>query len=283
MADPTALSHAEAVQLLRLVGECRELGDDASLWRAHFLAGLGKLLGCDAGGCAEVLGYLGGPLSSPGVVLHGFDHGGLSPQGWRVIWSWAGLDIDPSESGNEIRRTYRESRQGFALLRQEMMSDHDWDRSNDYQQVMRAFGAQEVMHSCQPLGDAPGWCDGVTWLRASGSLPFSEKERRLAELAHFEITRLIGTALSRFEDPQPSDLPPRVRQVLRCFLEGDTEKDAAVRLGISTHTVNDYTKRIYRHFGVTSRVELLARWLRRGWTNRAQWETDRGSTDLLIP
>ena len=34
---------------------------------------------------------------------------------------------------------------------------------------------------------------------------------------------------------------------------------------LSPATVNEYTKRIYRHFRLTSRAEFLARWIRRRW------------------
>ena len=36
-------------------------------------------------------------------------------------------------------------------------------------------------------------------------------------------------------------------------------KQIAGRLGISTHTVNDYTKLLYRRLGVSGRAELQAR------------------------
>ena len=54
-------------------------------------------------------------------------------------------------------------------------------------------------------------------------------------------------------------------------LEGDTDKQAAARLGLTRHTVNQYAKLLFRHFGVRSRAELLARWVRRGWGGRFAW------------
>jgi DNA-binding NarL/FixJ family response regulator len=55
----------------------------------------------------------------------------------------------------------------------------------------------------------------------------------------------------------PANLPPRLRQTLACLLDGDTEKRAAQRLGISRSTLHQYVTMLYRHFGVTSRPELL--------------------------
>ncbi|TWT85459.1 Bacterial regulatory protein, luxR family [Posidoniimonas polymericola] len=56
-----------------------------------------------------------------------------------------------------------------------------------------------------------------------------------------------------------------MQQVLHCQLEGDSDTQIAARLDLSRHTVNHYTKQIYRHFGVHARATLLARWLSRRW------------------
>ncbi|MFO1062918.1 MAG: LuxR C-terminal-related transcriptional regulator [Pirellulales bacterium] len=53
-------------------------------------------------------------------------------------------------------------------------------------------------------------------------------------------------------------LPKRQREVLALLLRGLSLKEIAKRLGISPHTVNDYTKALYRRFQVSGRSELLA-------------------------
>ena len=53
-------------------------------------------------------------------------------------------------------------------------------------------------------------------------------------------------------------LSPRQRQVLAWLLQGESIKQVAARLGLSQHTIGDYVKEIYRHFGVYSRSELMA-------------------------
>jgi DNA-binding CsgD family transcriptional regulator len=52
-----------------------------------------------------------------------------------------------------------------------------------------------------------------------------------------------------------------VRPVLQRLLAGDAEKQAAQKLGLSRHTVHEYTKILYRIFGVNSRGELLAQFV----------------------
>ena len=69
-------------------------------------------------------------------------------------------------------------------------------------------------------------------------------------------------------EPMPSEaattvakratLAPRLSQTLEALLDGDSEKQVALRLGISKHTVHVYVKLLYRRFGVCSRGELMA-------------------------
>jgi DNA-binding CsgD family transcriptional regulator len=54
----------------------------------------------------------------------------------------------------------------------------------------------------------------------------------------------------------------RMRQTLQGLLAGDAEKQIAYRLKLSRHTVHVYVKGLYRHFQVSSKGELLARFVR---------------------
>jgi DNA-binding CsgD family transcriptional regulator len=45
------------------------------------------------------------------------------------------------------------------------------------------------------------------------------------------------------------------------LLAGDSAKQVAQKLGLSEFTVGDHVKRIYKHFSVSSRVELLAHFI----------------------
>ncbi|MGQ0626611.1 MAG: response regulator transcription factor [Phycisphaerales bacterium] len=54
-----------------------------------------------------------------------------------------------------------------------------------------------------------------------------------------------------------AEVPFRLRKVLACLMEGDSEKVVAAKLGLRPHTVHTYVKTLYRHFGVHSRAELL--------------------------
>ena len=49
-------------------------------------------------------------------------------------------------------------------------------------------------------------------------------------------------------------------ETLQLLLAGDSEKEVAAKLNLSIHTVHDYVKTLYTHFGVSSRSDLLIKW-----------------------
>jgi DNA-binding NarL/FixJ family response regulator len=147
----------------------------------------------------------------------------------------------------------------------------------------RQGDVQAMLRLMQPL-DGSG--------AASGSADPSQRKRRLLA----DLCRLIGdevngnSAATRNErangngnghgrgdhgaHPGDSDstraidvklraqcLPRRMEQTLRSLLGGDSEKQVAAKLGLSQHTVHVYVKQIYKKYGVSTRAELLARWL----------------------
>jgi len=56
-----------------------------------------------------------------------------------------------------------------------------------------------------------------------------------------------------------ADLSPRLRETGAALMTGASEKQIASRLGLSPHTTHHYVKTLYRHFGVSSRAEFMAR------------------------
>ena len=103
----------------------------------------------------------------------------------------------------------------------------------------------------------------LSMIRAVGDPPFRVWAGRVAGRALAELAPHLGRSLLLTTQPNTSGLTDRARQVLDALLDGDGEKQAAARLGITRSTVHGHAKRLYRHFGVCSRAELLAYFLRR--------------------
>lgn len=58
---------------------------------------------------------------------------------------------------------------------------------------------------------------------------------------------------------QSYGLTPRESEVVSCLFRGLSAKEVGAEFEISTHTVHDHIKSIYRKVGVQSRGELIAR------------------------
>jgi DNA-binding CsgD family transcriptional regulator len=271
MAHSALLRVQDVHAIYQLVGECRELGDDAVLWRRHWFAGLGKLTGAGLVLGAEVADVRAGRTRHLGVADWGWENG-FNRLGWDR--AQAEMTADPTLSRTPAIAEYLERMalsDGICQSRTDLLRDAEWYRSWDYENLHLAGG---VNHTLWCFRSVPGTADefnGVIMARPVGDRDFTARQKAVVSEAHAVLGPLVGGPLARFCEPSPMALPPRAREVLRCLLEGDTDKQMTARLGLSRHTVNQYTKRIFAHFGASSRPELLARWVRRGWHTGFRW------------
>lgn len=90
-------------------------------------------------------------------------------------------------------------------------------------------------------------------------VPSVQQKRKLV----VDFCKFIGKRVNAYCPASTLDkgLSPRMRQTLELLLAGDGEKQVAYKLKLSQHTVHVYAKSLYKHFGVSSRGELLARCL----------------------
>jgi DNA-binding CsgD family transcriptional regulator len=247
----------------RLVGECRDLGCDPVRWPPHMLAGLCRLVGARAGNGGELrLVRTHGSLEGSGYFDAGFGPGEGAL--YLEFLSTRGLYRHPGTTAYAAWRAAK-PRPGrmSTKTRRQVVPDPEWYGSAFYNECHRVIRIDHCLGSVREL--APGGLyHGFSLYRPTGEPDFSERQRRLLHLFHAELGRLIGPVLVSPTDPySPTRLPPRVRETLSCLLEGDGEKQAAARMGLSVPTVHQYVTALYRHFGVNSRAELLAHFLRR--------------------
>jgi DNA-binding CsgD family transcriptional regulator len=151
----------------------------------------------------------------------------------------------------------------YTLRRQQIISDREWYVSIDFNEHLRPLDSDQFLGS-RLTRDDTGLSSLFMVTRNVGERRFSPRGQRQFHLLHAELGRLFGTALRVQRGSQFDGLSERLRQTLECLLEGDSEKQAALRLGLSRHTVHEYVTDLYRRLGVNSRGELLALCLRRG-------------------
>lgn len=242
------------------------------VWRAHLIAGLARLTDAGLGLGAEMGGCLGGSRYDLGTATWGWENGFDRDTWLRAL---ATFQADPMYCPLINRYVDRmPDSNGECLTRTDMIRDHTWYRSNYFQDIHRSMGCDAGLVCFTSVPGERDQFSEVFLFRQIGDRDFSAREKAIVREAHAAVAPLLGGPLARFADPAPTALPPRARQVLRCLLEGDTDKQIATRLGITGQTVNGYTKAIFRHFRTRGRVELLARWVRRGWGSSCAWAAD---------
>ena len=270
MSKSGQLRSRDVRDLFQVVGECRELGDDRAAWRSHLIGRLATLTGADAGLKGEMADCRSGKNTDLGVII-------WAPEGFKppAYWSEHLARFRENPGYSPALSTYHHLTRtdpGRALSREDFIADRDWYGSHDFLKINEPLGVDAIIWCFRPiLSTAADENTGVILARNKGRRDFSKRDRAIVREAHAVISTLVGGALARFAEPSPTDLSPRARQVLACILEGDGDKQIATRLGLSTNTVNHYAKAIFRHFGVQSRPELLARWIRRGWCKSFPW------------
>jgi DNA-binding CsgD family transcriptional regulator len=265
------LRAADVRAVYRLVGECRELGDDHLRWHRHLFAGLAGLVGGGVAMGGEVAGIRSGRLGVVGPVDWGWENGFD-----RVGWERGLAEARDFPQMNRLATfthycTRTAASDGVCLARTDLIPDCVWDRAWDFRNMVEPAGAD---HSLYCFRSIPGSGDGYTGVviaRPLRQADFTTRNKAVVQEVMVLVAPLLGGPLARFNEPSPTDLAPLARRVLKCLLEGDTDKQITAQLGLTRHTVNGYAKVIFRHFGVTTRSELLARWVRRGWGSRFDW------------
>ncbi len=89
----------------------------------------------------------------------------------------------------------------------------------------------------------------------------------LARQAQAEARALAVSALSTAQQPAPNSCPlsKREMEVLDLVVQGQTNREIAYNLEISTRTVQFHLNSIFNKTGVSSRTEAATLAVRRGW------------------
>jgi DNA-binding CsgD family transcriptional regulator len=261
MGESAYLRARDYRALFRLIGECRELRVDSTLWRRHMLAELLRLTGGQIamGGPARLTGGFLQPDPAPSV-----DFGWAGRQEREIFLQFLRDRMhteDPAlkSFGPQVAEL-RPPRNNLTRCRTQLADDRAWYNSAAYCDYHRPSGTDDGLMSVVMLSDFQ--MHAIALFRPPSEGKFSTRDRRMLDVFHAELAPFLLTELAPPGCNPVSRLSPRLRQVLDCLLEGDGEKQVAARLGLTPQTVNQYVKAIYRNFGVTSRAELMARWIR---------------------
>lgn len=253
---------ADVMKSTALLGECLELGSDRAGWAERLNEGLRSLLRAQVVIASELTGLGSGePDEAVGVSRTGWANDDAERR-WRDYAAKGPAEQKP-EYPVITKMFGRERERGVTLTRDMIWGGPAvWERSRAFNEVHRACGIDDYIFSVRQLPRAQ--TVSTLWVhRAVGEPSFTPRERRLLALLHDQVAALVGGALASGAEPGLRDLPRRPRQVLGYLLEGLSEKETAAAMGLSKPTVHEHATRLYRHFDVSSRAELLARFIGR--------------------
>lgn len=239
---PARLRLSQVRAIFRLVGEVREMGADPDVWRPHMVGSLRKLLD------AQFV------VSSEIHFRRASRQGGMrvTDIGW----------ISDTE-GSVCKAHHEREQEGFDdfWVTPAQAPPGDGAAGEGFIPVkptLNVHAGRAFILSQYALKHA-GAVDQLGLHRAWGDEPFTSAHHRLVRMLHVELGRLWRRdALRKAKDPN-SALPPRLSQTLEELLLGRSEKEIAMHLELSRHTIHNYVKALHQRFGVSSRGELLAR------------------------
>ncbi|MCE9672882.1 LuxR C-terminal-related transcriptional regulator [Myxococcus stipitatus] len=219
----------------------------------HLLSGLCRILGSDAAVCVREEDFRpDGTGAFKATVLAGWGDDRLS----------AVESLQRMGSGcNPAIRSLMEHRPVpggvVTAMRRELVGDRAWYSAPYVEHHLLPTGLDDSVYSGR-WSELPGVVQGIGVHRARGGRPFDAEDRELLHLFHSECWALLGPAEHGEGHTPDARLAPRERQTLALILEGLGDKEIAARMGISRFTVNQYTKSLYKCFGVRSRAALIA-------------------------
>ena len=250
----TIFRRGQVRDMLRLSHALHEVSPDPAARKRFLLERLCRLLRADAGVC--VVSHVEatpsgagtpGPvqLVSVSVVRYGMTE--------EDAWTLASHYRAPPAPGRRSRRRRPQAERPFVR------------RPVHRRSAPGANGAQGGGHCAESVIDVPGMkvqaCVALLRRRPAGR-PFALRDRVALDLVHSELAWVYGPDLPLLS-PDGLPLSPRQRQTLQLLLAGNSEKGISSQMNLSPNTVHHYVKAIHRHFGVSSRSELLARWVRK--------------------
>jgi DNA-binding NarL/FixJ family response regulator len=115
----------------------------------------------------------------------------------------------------------------------------------------------DAIFSRYPLDEKTGSTLGI--YRSYNREKFTTRDRQIVDIVMSEIAWLHHEGWRSDQARTISDLSKRERQTLNLLALGRSRKEIASDMNISVHTVQGYTKHLYRHFQVNSQTELMNR------------------------
>lgn len=257
MGEMATCKRTDVAGMLRLINHLHQSKGNARTRRQTLLDGL-----CRLTAASVALLLIGSAAASAGRMAQWYTMDAQSCDPLLVT----SVNAEDEESDPAFRKMLRRIRlrQRGAVstyTRRDLMDDRTWYASHHVREVRRKAGVDDCLYSGMTSG--PDHLGCICLSRPWGSRKhFGNREKNIVDLLHpacaWAYREEDATAVL---DDMP--LSPREKQTLWKLLAGRGEKEIAAEMHLSVNTVHHYVKALYRHFNVSSRAELLAKWMER--------------------
>jgi DNA-binding CsgD family transcriptional regulator len=250
-SDPdSTLSEADVRRMVRLLGEVIAAPGDLSEKRHLLMDGLCILINATAWVWSMSEFHPDKPPSSVGLIHGGFDEArfacyleAINHPAMEAVSRPSSLELQ--KKGVHLTRTRRQM-DPESLLDQSDAAPF-WEKTDIGPLIM----------SLRPMEG--GGVNAIRIYRTLAEPQFDDRESKIAHIILSEVPWLHFQAFPNQPSREITNLYPRHRTVLNCLCEGWSRKKIADHLGLSVNTVHGYAKVVFKHFGVHSQSELLAR------------------------
>jgi DNA-binding CsgD family transcriptional regulator len=251
-ATGNVLAEEDVRAIVRLLADVAIVQGDFADQKQALMHGLQKLI--DADGWLWSITAVETVTRKP--ICTGLMHSGLT-EDQLAGWLEASQSNCPPPEDEPCFQLTREGKH-FTRTRQQLVSDTDWYSHPAVVRHRLGRGIDHFLYSVYPLNE-PDMFSAIGFFRQVGRDAFSERESRIAHILLSEVEWLHYAELPGERGRKVPELSPRERVVLIMLVEAHDKDRIAELLHISPHTVKDYMKVIYKHFSVSSQVELIHR------------------------
>jgi DNA-binding CsgD family transcriptional regulator len=254
------LSEQDIRAIVRLLGEVAAIQTGQIDQKRFLLNGIMRLVGGDV--WVWIQGFFGS-ADRPPAAIQLLDEGWSNPEQRNWFYRSMSDEKHPNPGQAKFLAMLGEELRHLTMLTQDLAAREEFLASENYRLIHKNCGLFACVLSTYPVSSA-GHYSGIGIHRVTGKPDFTERDRRILHLITSEIDWLHRAGVPESPAPSAAPLTQRQRQVLFFLLAGDSVKQVAAKLELSTHTVNDYVKIIHKHYNVSSRGELLAKFMSTG-------------------
>lgn len=238
--------------VFRVLGHARDLRYDQIQQDRVVVDAMTKLLGAHSGHATRI----GEFRPEAPTYIQRFTPGTI--QDLSVVKYFRDWDANSSFEDDPLKHiTWDKAGPVYTLSRSSVMSYKDMRQYRIYDEMVEPAGLYDVIITFFRYPRSNNIRQYV-FQRKVGQEKYGLRDLRMANLFTTEMHRLYHEGV--LEPSNPLDkLPERLSQVARQLRTGMNQREIALTLNLSYHTVRSYTKELYDIVGVSSREELVAK------------------------